>query len=404
MKRSVRCPVGNWYDAAVHAECPCPSCWAERSSSVLASQDTSATERIAASVVGLEKSLADNSGRSRESDAAQPLRAEAELRSWKRLSVIRALAVGGVFVLSVFLIIFSGVACRMFGAFCDSETIVFEQVKTCAEGKTCGVAVCTNVYRQAYANGRYGKQIEDIERSLAHPCRTAEDTLYDEAAKCAQDKETGGQYCELKSCFVPLLTQYPNSRKVAAEERRIQNADQTSRLSQEQLEFDVADDCASRQPCSAAICFAKYQRDYPNGQLQPKMDAALVRAQSSCKPIPPPAPPLSKPSTIFVPRKNEKPSFDCVKGPKKPVDEMICADGELAKADGELGAVYNDKRALLKGAERQAFTASEFAWIEERDRECAVPKSGAWNTRDLLRAKDCLLEKTRSRREELSQR
>lgn len=32
----VRCPAGNVYDATVHAECPCPSCWADRSSLQLA--------------------------------------------------------------------------------------------------------------------------------------------------------------------------------------------------------------------------------------------------------------------------------------------------------------------------------------------------------------------------------
>lgn len=31
MKRPIRCPTGTVYDAAVHAECPCASCWADRS-------------------------------------------------------------------------------------------------------------------------------------------------------------------------------------------------------------------------------------------------------------------------------------------------------------------------------------------------------------------------------------
>lgn len=36
MKQPVRCPAGTLYDASVHAECPCPSCWADRSSATLA--------------------------------------------------------------------------------------------------------------------------------------------------------------------------------------------------------------------------------------------------------------------------------------------------------------------------------------------------------------------------------
>ncbi len=35
MKSSTRCPFGNVYDASVHTECPCPSCWADRSSAIL---------------------------------------------------------------------------------------------------------------------------------------------------------------------------------------------------------------------------------------------------------------------------------------------------------------------------------------------------------------------------------
>ena len=36
LKQPIRCPAGNVYDSAVHTECPCLSCWAERSSARLA--------------------------------------------------------------------------------------------------------------------------------------------------------------------------------------------------------------------------------------------------------------------------------------------------------------------------------------------------------------------------------
>jgi hypothetical protein len=49
MNRPVRCPAGNVYDAEVHAECPCPSCWAERSSrKLVGARGTDAEEQLSA--------------------------------------------------------------------------------------------------------------------------------------------------------------------------------------------------------------------------------------------------------------------------------------------------------------------------------------------------------------------
>lgn len=36
MRQPIRCPAGTLYDAAVYTECPCPSCWADRTSAKLA--------------------------------------------------------------------------------------------------------------------------------------------------------------------------------------------------------------------------------------------------------------------------------------------------------------------------------------------------------------------------------
>lgn len=56
MKRPVRCPNGTLYDAAVHAECPCPSCWADRSSATLAVKgEKKSPEVLPQSDSGLER-------------------------------------------------------------------------------------------------------------------------------------------------------------------------------------------------------------------------------------------------------------------------------------------------------------------------------------------------------------
>lgn len=48
--RPVRCPFGTLYDAAIHTECPCPSCWADRSFAKL----TTNQPQVATQKVGLE--------------------------------------------------------------------------------------------------------------------------------------------------------------------------------------------------------------------------------------------------------------------------------------------------------------------------------------------------------------
>jgi uncharacterized protein YecT (DUF1311 family) len=45
--------------------------------------------------------------------------------------------------------------------------------------------------------------------------------------------------------------------------------------------------------------------------------------------------------------------------------------------------------------------AEERAWIGRRDRECNVPPSGNWEINDLRKLKNCVIDHTRARINEL---
>jgi uncharacterized protein YecT (DUF1311 family) len=93
------------------------------------------------------------------------------------------------------------------------------------------------------------------------------------------------------------------------------------------------------------------------------------------------------------------PGTDCNKA-VKPVEQMLCYDGDLARADGELLGIYNRKRASV--ADKEALRRNELEWISRRDSECNVPPSGNWTETQLRQAKNCLLQKIRDRMDELS--
>jgi uncharacterized protein YecT (DUF1311 family) len=89
-------------------------------------------------------------------------------------------------------------------------------------------------------------------------------------------------------------------------------------------------------------------------------------------------------------------------GKQAAVEQMICHDGDLARETGELGAVYRRKLGALTGSERASLIRSQREWIARRDLECGIPASGAWTERQLQEAKNCLLQKVRSRKDELN--
>ena len=96
---------------------------------------------------------------------------------------------------------------------------------------------------------------------------------------------------------------------------------------------------------------------------------------------------------------DDKPDTDCSRA-AKPIEQMLCYDGDLARADGELGEAY--RRRLNSTPDKAALRATENAWIAQREAECNVPASGSWTELQLRQSKGCILRKTRDRIDELN--
>ena len=71
----------------------------------------------------------------------------------------------------------------------------------------------------------------------------------------------------------------------------------------------------------------------------------------------------------LVPRGSEHPSFVCSKA-RTAAARLICADGELVRLDGQLGEVFQNRKAQLSPADASAFVADELAWIRDRNTSC----------------------------------
>lgn len=105
-------------------------------------------------------------------------------------------------------------------------------------------------------------------------------------------------------------------------------------------------------------------------------------------------------SVHLTPRTTQQPSIDCNKR-NEPVEELLCADADLAAWDGRMGQVYRNRREVLSQADRRTLVQSQRDWINMRDATCKVPKAGSWSAMDLAPAKPCILQMTRRRAAEL---
>jgi uncharacterized protein len=105
---------------------------------------------------------------------------------------------------------------------------------------------------------------------------------------------------------------------------------------------------------------------------------------------------LSRPVASLVPRGNETPSFDCAKA-KTAAARLICADGELARLDGQLGAAFQKRKAQIPASDRSNFVADQFAWIRVRNTHCDLDGKGNAAIEVLVGAKPCMLTAIRER-------
>jgi uncharacterized protein YecT (DUF1311 family) len=101
------------------------------------------------------------------------------------------------------------------------------------------------------------------------------------------------------------------------------------------------------------------------------------------------APPL-------VPRGSESPSFNCSNA-KTASARLICADGELARLDGQIGAAFQKRKGEIPATEQQKFVAEQVAWIRERNSRCALVGKDSSPIEALAASKPCMISAIQER-------
>jgi uncharacterized protein YecT (DUF1311 family) len=277
-----------------------------------------------------------------------------------------------------------------------AEKEVYDQAVGCARPRTCGALECVADYRRRYPNGRYKAQIDQI---AAQKGATCEDPLekaeYDRADACARSKS-----CGALDCIADYRRDYPNGRYKAPIDRIAQSPSAALCPDLDREAYDRAEHCAEPLRCGADRCLIEYRRDFPAGKYRPMIDQIAALKGAECEPSIRSQTETTNPLPPFVRRTTEDPDMDCAKA-RLPIEQMICADGDMASANGELQKAYRRKRAPMSQSARDRLVSEEKDWIGQRDGGCGVPPSGNWSETDLRKVKNCVIEKTQERTNEL---
>lgn len=301
----------------------------------------------------------------------------------------------------------------------ELERRVYDKARQCAAPKMCGANECLAEYRRLYPNGQFKSQIDQISSQKGIDCGELERdrAAYEKADRCARSLS-----CGALACVTDYRRDFPNGR-FREQIDQIAGAPKAQECinSLEREAYERAETCARPLSCGALSCVTEYRRDYPNGRFKLQIDQILELKGIPCTPTPPsptptptpppppptptPTPPPQPPLPPFRPIAGEYPGFTCatLRNPE-PIEEMICADGDFARENGELQRAFDSRMARLGPAEKTRLRQEERDWITRRDSECNIPHRGTpWDEMALRKVKTCFLEKTRTRRNELQQ-
>jgi uncharacterized protein YecT (DUF1311 family) len=296
------------------------------------------------------------------------------------------------------------------GADCvdTTEKEVYDQAVGCARPRTCGGLECVAEYRRRYPNGRYKADIEQIATQKGVACLDpVEKATYDRADACARPKT-----CGALDCLADYRRDYPNGRFKAEIDRIAQLPKAVPCPDLDKEAYDRAERCATPLRCGADHCLVEYRRDFSNGRYRSLIEQIGTLKGAACQPTPTPsltatATPTNSPSptateTPLPPFVAARPGDDAriTCGPE-PIAQMICKDSDMARANGELQQAFAAKRGRMRDA--SDLVTDERAWIARRNRECGAPPSGSWEINDLRKLKNCVLDMTRARINELRQ-
>lgn len=278
-----------------------------------------------------------------------------------------------------------------------AEKEVYDQAVGCARPRTCGALECVADYRRRYPNGRYRARIDQIAAQKGATCEDpVEKAEYNRADACARSKT-----CGAVDCIADYRRDYPNGRYRAQIDQIAQSPSAALCPDLDREAYDRAEHCAQPLRCGADHCLIEYRRDFPNGKYRPLIDQIGAMKGPACAPPPPVTPPSPDLPPINH-RTNEDAGLNCGKADLEPIEQMICADADMARANADLQKLYFQKRRQLPNNDaRKDLYDQEMNWIDRRNADCGVPRAGTWSEIELRRLKTCFIDHTRARVNEL---
>jgi uncharacterized protein YecT (DUF1311 family) len=282
-----------------------------------------------------------------------------------------------------------------------TEKEVYDQAVGCARPRTCGALECVADYRRRYPNGRYKAPIDQIVAQKGATCEDpVEKAEYERADACARSKS-----CGALDCVADYRRDYPSGRYKAQIDQIAQAPSAALCPDLDREAYDRAEHCAEPLRCGADHCLIEYRRDFPNGKYRSLIDQIGAMKGPACTPPPTPPSPVTPPSPDLPPinrRTNEDAGLNCGKADLEPIEQMVCADADMARANADLQKLYFQKRRQLSSADaRKDLYDQEMNWIDQRNADCGVPRSGTWSEMELRKLKSCFIDHTRARVNEL---
>jgi WD40 repeat protein/uncharacterized protein YecT (DUF1311 family) len=160
--------------------------------------------------------------------------------------------------------------------------------------------------------------------------------------------------------------------------------------------------CAASLTCEAARCLIEYRRDYPNGRYRAQIDEIAKQKGGACPSTRPRASATSSEAQLppFTPLPlDAETGVNCSVRDPEPYVQMVCSDGDVARANNELQKAYEAARKST--GDLPGLLEQERAWIQGRDRQCRIPPNGTLEINDIRRLKNCAIDQARTRIAEL---
>ena len=95
-----------------------------------------------------------------------------------------------------------------------------------------------------------------------------------------------------------------------------------------------------------------------------------------------------------------RPSVDC-SNTNEPLEELLCADDDLAQWDGRMGQLYWAQMRQLSADGRRALKQQQLSWLQNRNATCNYSPTESYSLDQLSPAKPCILQMTKRRVGEL---